>query len=144
MIYCSNWDNLSVKKRSSATSYAGIMDIKWDCIKQVRCLPTFQCLRCMDILLVKRVVAGTWQNMHVILVEVNEVLKTEVNDSTETIWSSVYFWFSVTIELPCPPPGDLPHPGIQPRPPASPTLQAYSSLVPSGKPKTKGTDFQFP
>ena len=33
----------------------------------------------------KRVVARTLQNMHVILVEVNEVLKTEVNDSTETI-----------------------------------------------------------
>ena len=33
----------------------------------------------------KRVGAGTLQNMHVILVEVNEVLKTEVNDSTETI-----------------------------------------------------------
>ena len=138
MIYCSNWDNLSVKKRSSATSYAEIMDVKWDCIKQVRCLPTFQCLRCMDILLVKRVVAGTLQNMRVILVEVNGVLKTEVNDSTETIWSSVHFWFSVTIALPCPPPGNLPRPGIQARPPASP------ALVPSGKPRTKGTDFQFP
>ena len=123
------------------------MDITWDCIKQVGCLPTFQCLRCMATLLVKRSVARTLQNLHVILVEVNGVVKTEVNDGTETIINysiSVYFWFSITITLLCPPPGDLPHPRIQPRPPASPTLQAHCLLVPSGKPKTKGTYFQFP
>ena len=36
-------------------------------------------------------------------------------------------------KLPCPPPGDLPNPGIEPR---SPTLQANSLLTESpGKPK---------
>ena len=92
----------------------------------------------------ERLVAGTLQNLHVILVEVNGVVKTEVNDGTETIQSSVYFWFSITIVLLCPPPEDLTHPGIKPRPPASLTLQAHSLLVQSGKPKTKGTHFQFP
>lgn len=47
-------------------------------------------------------------DLHVILVEVNGVLKTEVNDSTETIRSSVYFWFSITIALPCPAQGIFP------------------------------------
>ena len=38
--------------------------------------------------------------------------------------------------LPCPPPGDLPNPGIKPR---SPTLQADSFLAePPGKPKNTG------
>ena len=38
--------------------------------------------------------------------------------------------------LPCPPPGDLPNPGIKPR---SPTLQADSLLSePPGKPKNTG------
>ena len=38
--------------------------------------------------------------------------------------------------LPCPPPGDLPHPGIEPR---SPTLQADSLLSePPGKAKQTG------
>ena len=38
--------------------------------------------------------------------------------------------------LPCPPPGDLPNPGIEPR---SPTLQADSlSSEPPGKPKNTG------
>ena len=38
--------------------------------------------------------------------------------------------------LPCPPPGDLPNPGIEPR---SPTLQADSLLSePPGKPKNTG------
>ena len=123
------------------------MDIKSDYIKHIGWLPTFQCLRCMDTLLVKRSVARTLQNLHVILVEVNGVVKTEVNNGTETIRNyliSANFWFSITITLLCPLPGDLPHPGIQPRPPASPTLQAHCLLVPSGKPKTKGTYFQFP
>ena len=31
--------------------------------------------------------------------------------------------------LPCPPPGDLPHPGIEPASPASPALQADSLLL---------------
>ena len=56
------------------------MDIKWDYIKQVGCLPTSQCLRCMDTLLVKRLVAGKFPNLYVILVEANGVVKTEVND----------------------------------------------------------------
>ena len=120
------------------------MDIKSDYIKHIGWLPTFQCLRCMDTLLVKMLVAGTLQNLHVILVEDNGIVKTKVNDSTETIQSSVYFWFSITVALLCPPPGDLTHPGIQPRPPASPILQEHSLLVPSGKPKTKGTHLQFP
>ena len=34
--------------------------------------------------------------------------------------------------LPCPPPGDLPHPGIEPASPASPALQADSSLSHQG------------
>ena len=62
----------------------------------------------------ERLVAGTLQNLHVILVEVNGVVKTEVNAGTETIRSHVYFWFSITVALLCPPPGDLPHPGIHP------------------------------
>ena len=38
--------------------------------------------------------------------------------------------------LPCPPPGDLPNPGIEPR---SPTLQVDSLLCePAGKPKNTG------
>jgi len=38
--------------------------------------------------------------------------------------------------LPCPPPGDLPNPGIEPK---SPRLQADSLLSePSGKPKDLG------
>ena len=76
--------------------------------------------------------------------EVNRIVKINVNAGTESIQSSVCFCFSITIALPCPPPGDLPYPGIQPRPPATPTLQAHCLLVPSGKPKTKGTYFQFP
>ena len=36
-------------------------------------------------------------------------------------------------ELPCPPPGDLPDPGIKPTSPASPALQADTS-EPLGKP----------
>ena len=37
--------------------------------------------------------------------------------------------------LPCPPPGDLPHPGIKPALLTSPALAAGSlPLVPSGKP----------
>ena len=36
-------------------------------------------------------------------------------------------------ELPCPPPGDLPDPGIEPTSPASPALQADTS-EPLGKP----------
>ena len=40
-------------------------------------------------------------------------------------------------ELPCPPPGDLPDPGIKPR---SPELQADSLLSePAGKPETSVT-----
>ena len=40
--------------------------------------------------------------------------------------------------LPCPPPGDLPNPGIKPR---SPALQADSLLFdPPGKPKNTGVD----
>ena len=40
------------------------------------------------------------------------------------------------VGLPCPPPGDLPNPGIEPR---SPTLQADSLLSePPGKPKNTG------
>ena len=40
--------------------------------------------------------------------------------------------------LPCPPPGDLPNPGIEP---SSPTLQADSlSFEPPGKPKITGVD----
>ena len=38
-------------------------------------------------------------------------------------------------ELPCPPPGDLPNPGIKPMSPASPALAADSTTVPSGKPQ---------
>ena len=39
--------------------------------------------------------------------------------------------------LPCPPPGDLPNPGIEPKPLKSPALQADSfPLVPPGKPST--------
>ena len=42
--------------------------------------------------------------------------------------------------LPCPYPGDLPNPGIQPR---SPTLQADSLPVePPGKPKNTGVGIQ--
>jgi len=38
--------------------------------------------------------------------------------------------------LPCPPPGDLPDPGIKPMSPVSPALQADSlPAEPSGKPK---------
>ena len=38
--------------------------------------------------------------------------------------------------LPCPPPGDLPHPGIEPEPPVTPTLQAGSlQLRHQGSPK---------
>ena len=46
------------------------------------------------------------------------------------------FWSGV----PCPPPGDLANPGIEPASPVSPTLQAGSlSLGPPGKPaKSKG------
>ena len=41
--------------------------------------------------------------------------------------------------LPCPPPGDLPDPGIKPVSPVSPALQADSLLAePSGKPSNKG------
>ena len=36
-------------------------------------------------------------------------------------------------ELPCPPPGDLPDPGLEPTSPASPALQADTS-EPLGKP----------
>ena len=68
----------------------------------------------MDTLLVKRLVAGKFPNLYVILVEANGVVKTEVNAGTETIRSHVYFWFSITVALLCPPPGDLPHPGIHP------------------------------
>ena len=32
-------------------------------------------------------------------------------------------------ELPCPPPGDLPNPGIKPVSPEAPTVQADSSLL---------------
>ena len=40
------------------------------------------------------------------------------------------------VGLPCPPPGDLPNPGIEPR---FPTLQEHSSLSePPGKPKNTG------
>ena len=40
--------------------------------------------------------------------------------------------------LPCPPPGDLPGPGIKPTPLMSPALQAGSLLLaPPGKPKAK-------
>ena len=38
-------------------------------------------------------------------------------------------------ELPCPPPGDRPNPGIKPMSPASPALAADSTTVPSGKPQ---------
>ena len=37
-------------------------------------------------------------------------------------------------ELPCPPPGDLPHPGIEPVAPVVPALQADSLPQPLGKP----------
>ena len=39
--------------------------------------------------------------------------------STQEYWSG----------LPCPPPGDLPNPGIKPESPASPALQADSLLL---------------
>ena len=95
-------------------------------------------------ILLKKLLAGTLQNLHVILDEVNRIVKINVNAGTESIQSSVCFCFSIAIALSCPPPGDLPLPGIQPRPPATPSLQAHSLLEPSGKPKAKGTHFQFP
>ena len=43
--------------------------------------------------------------------------------------------------LPCPPPGDLPHPGIEPR---SPALRAASLLSePPGKPKNTGAAQEY-
>ena len=41
--------------------------------------------------------------------------------------------------LPCPPPGDLPNPRIEPMPPEYPILQADSlTAEPQGKPKNTG------
>ena len=41
-----------------------------------------------------------------------------------------------------PPPGDLPHPGIEPTSPVSPALQVDSLLAePSGKPTTNGSHY---
>ena len=37
--------------------------------------------------------------------------------------------------LPCPPPGDLPNPGIEPTPPQSPALAGgFFTIAPPGKP----------
>ena len=62
-----------------------------------------------------------------------------------TLWTSAGCQASLSMRcskqeywsrLPCPPPGDLPNPGIEPR---SPTLQADSSpSEPQGKPKNTG------
>jgi len=42
--------------------------------------------------------------------------------------------------LPCPPAGDLPHPGIKPASPVSPVLQAdYLPTEPPGKPVMQET-----
>ena len=47
--------------------------------------------------------------------------------------------------LPCPPPGGLPDPGIEPASPATPALQAdsFPAESPAGKPKRKCTSFKF-
>ena len=46
--------------------------------------------------------------------------------------------------LPCPPPGDLPNPGIKPAPPATPALQAVSlPLSHQGSPKRGLYCFSF-
>ena len=45
--------------------------------------------------------------------------------------------------LPCPPPGDLPDPGIEPTPPGSPALAAGSSpLAPPGKRQTIEANYE--
>ena len=51
------------------------------------------------------------------------------------------YWFG----LPYPPPGDLPHPGIEPGSPESPALQVgvffffFKPLAPHGKPMTQSS-----
>ena len=42
--------------------------------------------------------------------------------------------------LPCPPPGDLPSPGIKPASPASPAMQADSILLSLGEVEEKKKD----
>ena len=45
--------------------------------------------------------------------------------------------------LPCPPPGNLPDPGLEPKSPASPVFQADSlSTEPPGKPHSKNGKMQ--
>ena len=49
-------------------------------------------------------------------------------------FSRLEYW----IGLPCHPPGNIPDPGIKPKSPSSPTLQANSlPLAPPGKPTEK-------
>ena len=46
--------------------------------------------------------------------------------------------------LPCPPPGDLPHPGIKPASPESPTLHAdYLPNTPPGKPIIRIVEYNY-
>ena len=64
--------------------------------------------------------------------------RSVVSDSEPLCGSSVHGILQARIwgGLPCPPPGDLPNPGIKPR---SPTLQVDSLLSePPGKPKNTG------
>ena len=66
---------------------------------------------------------GTW-----LIISLCTVLSCSVVSDSATPWTVTH----EACGLPCPPPGDLPYPGIEPR---SPTLQADSLLSePPGKP----------
>ena len=52
----------------------------------------------------------------------------------QALLSMEFSWQEYWDVFPCPPPRDLPHPGIKPMPPASPALQADTlPAEPSGK-----------
>ena len=68
---------LECKKKSLANHSSEVTDIKWDYVKKVECLPTSQYLRSMDTL--EKLVAGTWWNHYVILVEATWNVNTNGN-----------------------------------------------------------------
>ena len=69
---------------------------------------------------------GTW-----LIISLCTVLSCSVVSDSATPWTVTH----EACGLPCPPPGDLPYPGIKP---TSPALQADSlPLAPHGKPKVQ-------
>ena len=73
--------------------------------------------------------------MHLSLFHCGQLFVTLWNVTHQTPLSLEFSRQEYWSELPCPPPGDLPDPGMEPSSPASPTLQAdYLPLSHRGSP----------